>query len=109
MDRRGAWRAWGGFAVLGIGLSLGAAASAESGDGTAVEPMAAVFDLPNPPEIRSQGGVLGATFVAQPGQITVAGQTFTANDYNRLYIPPTLRVPDHSQPHPPRPATRRRA
>jgi FtsP/CotA-like multicopper oxidase with cupredoxin domain len=67
----------------------GAAASAE--DAAAV-PQAPVLDLPNPPEIRSQGGVLDATFVARPGQVTVAWQSFTSNVYNQLYIPPTLRV-----------------
>ena len=51
-----------------------------------------VPDLPNPPEIRSRGGVLDAVFVAKPGHVTVATDRITSNVYNDLYIPPTLRV-----------------
>ncbi|MFO1072734.1 MAG: multicopper oxidase domain-containing protein [Geminicoccaceae bacterium] len=90
MDTKLGWRGLGGGVALGICLLLAPQARAETDE--AAEPMAAVFDLPNPPEIRSVRGLLDTTFVAKLGEVTVGGQTFTSNDYNRLYIPPTLRV-----------------
>lgn len=87
---RVSWRRWCGAAALGACVAVaGAAARAESQPDPAP---AAVFDLPNPPEIRSRGGVLDATFTAAPATVTVAGRTFRSNVYNGLYIPPTLRV-----------------
>lgn len=52
----------------------------------------AIDDLPNPPEIRSQGGVLETTFTTRPSWVRVAGKRFRSNVYNGLYIPPTLML-----------------
>lgn len=57
--------------------------------GDAADPDA-IEDLPNPPELRSSGGVLQATLTARPSWVRVAGRRFRSNVYNDLYIPPTL-------------------
>ncbi|HLA63813.1 MAG TPA: hypothetical protein VK610_05255, partial [Rhodothermales bacterium] len=48
--------------------------------------------LVDPPVLRSVNGVLETALVATPATVTVAGQTFTSNVYNGLYIPPVLIV-----------------
>lgn len=47
-------------------------------------------EVPEPPELRSQNGVLDVTLEARPSRVTVAGQSFTSNVFNGLYIPPVL-------------------
>jgi len=70
----------------------GAASGVEPANLPAPPANAPIHDLPNPPVIRSDKGVLRTTFTAAPAEVTVAGQTFTSNVFNGLYTPPTLRV-----------------
>lgn len=49
-------------------------------------------DIPPPPVVSSQAGVLTYTLRAAPASVTVAGRTFTSNVYNGSYIPAVLRV-----------------
>lgn len=67
----------------------GLAAVSADGSGETTTP---IDDLPNPPLIRSHDGVLEATLVAAPKQVTVAGRTFISNVFNGRYTPPTLLV-----------------
>ena len=48
--------------------------------------------LIQPPEIRSQDGVLDATLTAAPGTVTLDDVTFTGSLYNNSYLPPLLRA-----------------
>jgi suppressor of ftsI len=83
-------------------LSLTAAAGPLAG-GQSVQHVASTEDssgsdggfvetFKNPPEVRSAGGVLNLTLIAELQQVEIAGQSVQARVYNGLYIPPTLRV-----------------
>ncbi len=48
--------------------------------------------LTQPPEIRSQNGVLDATLTAAPGIVRLGEITFPGFLYNNAYLPPLLRV-----------------
>jgi suppressor of ftsI len=65
---------------------------ATAGIAAAEADLAAIHDLPNPPEIRSQHGVLSGTLTIAPAQVTVAGRRTTSNFINGDFVPPTLRV-----------------
>jgi FtsP/CotA-like multicopper oxidase with cupredoxin domain len=65
---------------------------ATAGIAAAEADLAAIHDLPNPPEIRSQHGVLSGTLTNAPAQVTVAGRRTTSNVINGDFVPPTLRV-----------------
>ncbi|HEX6016258.1 MAG TPA: hypothetical protein VFY87_31535 [Geminicoccaceae bacterium] len=56
------------------------------------QPLAAVDDLPNPPEISSRDGVLSGTLTIAPARVTVAGRGTTSNVIDGDFVPPTLRV-----------------
>ena len=58
----------------------------------AVVSPAAIDDLPNPPEIVSQDGVLTGTLTVAPAQVTVRGRSVVSNVINGNYMAPTLRV-----------------
>jgi FtsP/CotA-like multicopper oxidase with cupredoxin domain len=101
MQQRGPWTTLIAAVVVLTGAAAGflpgiAAADPRDGADSRAKPVVLeaheLRDLPNPPEIRSRRGVLRATFVAEPGRVTVAGRTFRSNVYNGLYVPPTLRV-----------------
>jgi FtsP/CotA-like multicopper oxidase with cupredoxin domain len=47
--------------------------------------------LIQPPEIRSQNGVLNATITAVPGRVQVGEYAFPGLVYNGAYLPPVLR------------------
>ena len=55
-------------------------------------PAAAIDDLPNPPEIVSQDGVLTGTLTIAPAQVTVRGRSVVSNVVNGNFMAPTLRV-----------------
>ena len=97
---------WPGEALAGEDLSAeraepeakSPAADQDVSVGTAQpEVESSVDDLPNPPEIRTKGDVLRATFTVAPREVTVAGKTFTSNVINGQFVPPTLRVDRGSQ------------
>jgi len=46
----------------------------------------------NPPEIVSQGGVLGGTLTAAPATVQVGAKAVSTTVYNGLLMPPLLRV-----------------
>jgi suppressor of ftsI len=48
--------------------------------------------LVQPPEIRSQNGVLDATLAAAPGTVRLGDVTFPGFLYNNAYLPPVLRA-----------------
>jgi suppressor of ftsI len=48
--------------------------------------------LTQPPEIRSENGVLNATLTASPGLVRLGEFAFPGFVYNDAYIPPLLRV-----------------
>ncbi len=51
-----------------------------------------IFDLPNPPELRSVDGVLRGTLRFAPAEVTVDGQSVVSNVINGNYMSPTLRI-----------------
>jgi FtsP/CotA-like multicopper oxidase with cupredoxin domain len=51
-----------------------------------------IDDLPDPPELRSEGGVLRGTLRIAPAEITVRGCKVISNVVNGDYLAPTLRV-----------------
>ena len=53
---------------------------------------APIFDLPNPPELRSADGVLRGTLTFAPAEVTIDGQTVVSNVINGNYMAPTLRI-----------------
>ncbi len=53
---------------------------------------ATLFDLPNPPEIRSRNGLLTGTLTVKPSIVTVAGRRVLSNVINGNYMAPTMRV-----------------
>ncbi|WP_222183776.1 multicopper oxidase family protein [Geminicoccus harenae] len=85
----------GGAAALAAMLLSGAlpAWSAAPGPMPArLQATQAIDDLPNPPELRSQDGVLRATLRIRPAEITVRGRKVRANVVNGSYLAPTLRI-----------------
>ncbi len=64
--------------------SIGAAAQALD-EGT-------LFDLPNPPVMRSENGALRGTLTVAPAEITVDGRSVVSNVINGNYMAPTLRI-----------------
>jgi suppressor of ftsI len=52
----------------------------------------AIDDLPNPPEIVSQYGILTGTLTVAPAQVKVLGRSVVSNVINGDYMAPTLRV-----------------
>jgi suppressor of ftsI len=52
----------------------------------------AIDDLPDPPELRSENGVLRGTLTVAPAEITVRGCDIFANVINGDYMAPTLRI-----------------
>ena len=53
---------------------------------------AAIDDLPNPPELVSEGRVLRGTLTIAPAPVTVRGCEVVSNVINGDYLAPTLRV-----------------
>ncbi len=49
-------------------------------------------DFVNPPEIKSENGVLETELIVAPHTIVVGGEKVTTNLYNGLFAPPTLRL-----------------
>jgi hypothetical protein len=47
--------------------------------------------LVQPPEIRSENGVLRATITAAPGRVQLGDFAFPGQLYNGAYLPPLLR------------------
>jgi suppressor of ftsI len=52
----------------------------------------AIDDLPNPPEIVAEGGILKGKLTIAPARVTVAGRSVVSNVINGSYLAPTLRV-----------------
>ena len=81
------WRRLAGRLLVATALVAAAGeASAQAVDESSL------FDLPNPPEIRSQNGVLRGTLTMAPAQVTIDGQQVVTNVIDGQYIPPTLRI-----------------
>ena len=74
--------------------AIGAAFLAFSGGAAAQTPPvdSPIFDLPNPPELRSADGVLRGTLTFAPAEVTIDGQTVVSNVINGNYMAPTLRI-----------------
>jgi suppressor of ftsI len=51
-----------------------------------------IDDLPDPPELRSEDGVLRGTLTVAPAEVTVRGCMIVSNVINGDYMAPTLRV-----------------
>ena len=77
---------------LRVGLAALAALFLVAGSAAAQLDAKALVPVPEPPQLRSQNGLLSTTLTARPARITVAGQRFVSNVYNGLYAPPVLRV-----------------
>lgn len=67
-------------------LSVFAAALFGGKAATMAEPM------PQAPELRPRNGVLEATLTGAPAPVEVDGTTVRSNVFNRVYLPPVLRV-----------------
>jgi suppressor of ftsI len=81
------------LALLGLaGIAAAPAAAADTID-TCPDPASArIYDLPNPPELRSEQGVLSGTLTIAPAEITVRGCKVVSNVINGDYMAPTLRI-----------------
>jgi suppressor of ftsI len=55
-------------------------------------PSEPIYDLPDPPEIRSKNGVLRPTLKIAPAEITVRGCKVVSNVINGDYMAPSLRI-----------------
>lgn len=78
-------------AVAHVVLAL-AAAVVGGPAGADTCPSQPIYDLPNPPEIRSKFGVLRTTLKIAPAEITVRGCEVVSNVINGSYMAPTLRI-----------------
>ena len=80
--------------VLGaLCWACGAAQAAPDGPQAAADAATAgIHDLPNPPDWRSENGILAGTLEFKPALVTVRGRKVVANVINGNYLPPTLRV-----------------
>jgi FtsP/CotA-like multicopper oxidase with cupredoxin domain len=72
-----------------MALACAAAPAVAAGENA---PAAAIYDLPNPPEIVARDGVLQGTLTVAPARVTVAGRSVVSNVINGSYLAPTLRV-----------------
>lgn len=73
--------------LVGASLAAGGQAAAQSAPDEST-----LYDLPNPPELRSVDGVLRGTLTFGPAEVTVDGQTVVSNVINGNYMAPTLRI-----------------
>jgi FtsP/CotA-like multicopper oxidase with cupredoxin domain len=77
--------------LLGTAL-LGPLAAGGDARAQAAIDESTLFDLPNPPQIVSENGVLRGTLTMAPAPITVDGRTVTSNVINGNYMVPTMRI-----------------
>jgi FtsP/CotA-like multicopper oxidase with cupredoxin domain len=60
--------------------------------GAAAMAAEAIDDLPNPPELVAENGILRGKLTIAPARVTVAGRSVVSNVINGNYLAPTLRV-----------------
>jgi suppressor of ftsI len=83
------------FFMLCVAFAFGIVGAVDAEE--RVAPLPAVVSasgppIPEPPSMTPVDGVLDFTLTAKPARVEVAGRTLISNVYNRLYIPPVLRL-----------------